>query len=60
MKEVEFMQSPAQGNIYSTTRLGNVSLIGSGNYGKILAHVNPTVLSEAPLSSIPRKNSSIS
>jgi hypothetical protein len=54
MKEIQFLRLPSQGNIYSMTRLENVTLLGSGSHGRVLAYLKEnSSLEEIVLSSIP-------
>jgi len=55
MREEQFNNLPSQGTIYSTSRLGNHLIIGTGDYGKVFAHISNTLVQEIPLQNMPRK-----
>ncbi|XP_035705481.1 KICSTOR complex protein kaptin isoform X2 [Folsomia candida] len=53
MKEEQFNQLPSQGTIYSVGRLGSHLIIGTGNYGKIYAHIWASIMQQLPLQNLP-------
>lgn len=55
MREEQFIQLPAQGNIYSISKLGNHLIVGTGEYGKVFAQTSKTEVREVPLQNLPRK-----
>lgn len=56
MKEEQFNQLPSQGTIYSVGRLGSHLIIGTGNYGKIYAHIWASIMQQLPLQNLPCNN----
>jgi len=55
MKETQFNHLPSQGTIYSTTRLGNHLIIGTGDYGRVYGHISATDVQPIPLQNLPRE-----